>query len=195
MTLENVNWGDSSRDGLRKNTQTGTFPYLETSHGVLSEAYAIVQYLASTYNKDLLGKNEWEQAQVNQWVQFAHWEINRYSKSLVYPIFGFYEYNNEEGAKALSEIKQWLKNLDNHLEGKDYIVGDAYTIADLEVFFALRGYFQLVFPEDVRKTLSNISSWFNKLSLNEHIVKSYGRTLLCKSSQPYPKLSSGFVIY
>ena len=191
--MENVNWHDSSRDQLKKSTQTGTFPYLKTEHGALSEAYAIVHYLAATYNKALLGANEWEQAQVNQWVQFAHCEISRYSKALVYPIFGFYEYNSAEGSRALSEIKEWLKNLDKVLDAKDHIVGDSYTLADLEVFFALRGYFQLVFPEEVRKTLPNVTAWFNKLASNAHVVASYGRTLLCKVPQPYPKASSALV--
>jgi len=166
---------------------------LDTPNGTLSEAYAIVQYLAATFNKTLLGSNDWEVALVNQWVQFAHWEITRYSKALLYPIFGFFEYNSAEGAKALAEIKEWLKNLDKHLDGNDFIVGDSYTIADLEVFYALRGYFQLIFTEDVRKGFANLTVWFTKLAANQHIVNSYGRTLLCKVAQPYPKPSSGLV--
>lgn len=149
--------------------------------------------MAATYNKALLGSNDWEQALVNQWVQFAHQEITRYSKSIIYPIFGFYEYNSVQATKDLAEIKEWLKNLDKHLDGSDFIVGNAYTIADLEVFYAIRGYFQMVFTEDVRKGLPNLTSWFSKLAANPHIVSSYGRTLLCKVAQPYPKLTSGLV--
>ncbi len=166
---------------------------METSNGTLAEAYAIVQYLAATYNTALLGTNEWEQALVNQWVQFAHWEVTRFSKALLYPIFGFFEYNKAEGAKALSELKEWLKNLDKHLDNRDFVVGDAYTVADLELFYALRGYFQLIFTEDVRKGFANLTAWFTKLAANAHVVSAYGRTLLCKVAQPYPKPSSGLV--
>lgn len=166
---------------------------METPNGSLSEAFAIVQYLAATYNKALLGANDWEQALVSQWVQFAHWEITRFSKALLYPIFGFYEYNSAEGAKALGELKDWLKNLDKHLDNRDFIVGDAYTLADLEVFYALRGYFQMIFTEDFRKGFANLTAWFTKLAANAHVVACYGRTLLCKVAQPYPKLSAGHV--
>jgi len=39
----------------------------------------------------------------------------------------------------------------------------------------------------------NVTAWFTKLAANEHMVSSYGRTLLARVAQPYPKLSSGLV--
>lgn len=193
VELENVNWGDKSRAELRKNSQTGTFPYLHTPHGVLSEAYAIVQYIAANYNKALLGANAWEEALVNQWVQFSHLEILRHSKYTIYHLFGFYEYNATEANKSIAEVKESLQYLNAQLEGKSYIVGESYTLADLELFFALRAYFQLLFTEDVRKNIQNVTNWFTTLAANEHIVAAYGRTLLAKVAQQTPKVEKTLV--
>lgn len=153
-----------------------------------------MQFLASQNTKTLLGATEWEQAQVNQWVQFAQWEITRYNKSLVYPLFGFYEFNSAEAEQSLREIKEWLKNLNNHLSGRTYVVGDNVTLADLELFYALRGYYQLVFPEEVRNNLlPNVTAWFLRLAANENLVSAYGRTLLCKVPQQAPNVEKTLV--
>jgi elongation factor 1-gamma len=46
-----------------------------------------------------------------------------------------------------------------------------------------------VFVEEIRNNvLPNITAWFVKLANNEHLVKVYGRTLLCKVPQKAPKV-------
>ncbi len=161
---------------------------MKTPHGTLSEAYAICKYFTNQ-NNSLFGSDEFDRAQINQWVEFAHNEINRYSKALIYPLFGFAPFSKEESDAAMKELKEWLKILNAQLNGRDFIVGDAYTMADLEVFFSLRAYFQLVFPEELRKKLfPDVSAWFAKLAVNPFMVQSYGRTLLCKVPQKAPKV-------
>jgi glutathione S-transferase len=181
--MENVKWGAPQRDELKKKSSTESFPFLETKEGVVSEAYAIIQYLAATYNDKLNGSNKWETAQVNQWVQFAQQEITRNNKGLIYPILGFTEYNAAEAQRSLKDVLQWVKVLDAQLAGKSFIVGNEYTLADLEMFFPLRFYFQLVFPEEIRNLMPNVTAWFTKLMVNSHIMTCYGRTVLCKVHQ------------
>ena len=184
ITVENINWGDSQREVLKRNSFTSTFPYLHTPNGILSESYAIIQYLVNNYNQKLLGENDWEKAQVDQWVEFAQLELSRFSKDLVYPILGFTEYNKEKSTQALKEIKEWIKILDNHLIGKNYIVGNSYTLADLELFLILKNYFQFFFVEEIRKILfPNVTSWLIILASHDNMLSTYGRTLLCKAPQ------------
>lgn len=188
VELENVNWGAAERANLKSNTTTGTFPYLVTKDGNLSEAYAICQYLAANFNEKLNGSNKWENAQVNQWVQFAHIEIGKNNKAVVYPLLGFYAYNAAEAQAASTEVVQWVKVLDAHLAGKSYVVGNGITMADLELFYVLRFYMQLHFAEETRKHFPNVVAWFTSLMVNPHIVRSYGRTLLCKVQQVAPQI-------
>ena len=161
---------------------------METSNGVLSESLAISYYLAETYKPALLGANSWEKSQVSQWVQYAANEIARFNKALIYPLFGFATYNKEEADQASKDIKEYLKVLNKHLEGKQFVVGNSITLADVELFNAVRGYFVFVIVEEQRKNLyPNIVSWFNQLASNESLVKAFGRTVLCKVPQKAPK--------
>lgn len=187
VVLENIHWNNSAREHLKLHSETQTFPYIETNHGTISESFAIIKFLANSYNKSLFGHNEFEKAQINSWVEFAHHEISRHAKYILYPIFGFYEYHKEEADNALKELMEWLRTLNKHLKGKHFMVGGQYTIADIELFYALRGYFQLVFSEDIRrKIIPNITAWFIKLASHPHMIESYGRTLLCKVPQKPP---------
>ena len=67
----------------------------ETEEGNLSEANAILFYFAQKYKKDLLGQNIFENAKINQWIQFSSIEINRCLKEIIYPIFGWKEFCKE----------------------------------------------------------------------------------------------------
>lgn len=189
LTSENVNWGDSSRDALKLKTQTSTLPYLETSQGIISESLAISYFIAETYKPELLGANSWEKALVGQWVQFAANEIARFNKTLIYPIFGFSTAEKTEVDTANKELKEFLKVLDKHLQGKSFAVGNSITLADVELFNAVRAYFTLAIVEEQRKNLyPNILKWFNSLSTNSALVKAFGRIVLCKVPQKAPKV-------
>ena len=59
---------------------TITFPFLETKEGNISETNFILFYLAKQYKKNLLGKNSFENAKINQWIEFATCEINNCQK-------------------------------------------------------------------------------------------------------------------
>jgi elongation factor 1-gamma len=191
VELENVNWGAPQREELRKNASTGTFPYLVTPNGVLSEAYAIVKYLLSTYNSSMLGNSAFERSQVNQWVEFSQQELMRHNKNVVYPILGFTQFNKEESDKSLKEVKEFLRIVNTQLTGKKYLTGSKLTVADLELFFVLRFYFTLVFAEDIRKNVfPNVTNWFVALAAEPQMVAAYGRTLLCKTPQKAAKVEA-----
>ncbi len=72
--------------------------------------------------------------------------------------------------------------MDKHIEGKDYFVGNQATLADVYLFAGLRGFFQFVYVEDVRKNLfPNLTKWFVRQAGEAHALKAYGRTVLCKT--------------
>lgn len=162
---------------------------MQTPHGILSEINAINHYLAEAYNTSLLGSNAFEKGQVKQWIEFANLEVGRNNKALIYPLFGFYEYNKTEADHATKDLKEQLTVLNKHLEGKSFLVGNSLTLADATMFYNLRPYFQLVFVEDQRKKLyPNITTWFNSLANSEAAVRSFGRTVLCKVPAKHPKV-------
>ena len=182
VTLENIAWDETEkRKELVTKTPTGTFPYLETEHGVLSESKAIEYYIAETYKPELLGANPFEKAQVKQWIDFATAEIYRCSRDIIYPIFGWAKSDKESTDKSNKALKDYLKTVDNHLKGKKYFVGEKVTLADVVMFQVLRFYFQVHFVEGMRKNvIPNITAWFTALMATPEAVKVFGRTILCK---------------
>jgi len=163
-------------------TPTTTFPYLETKDGNIAETNAILFFLAQKYKKDLLGNNMFETAKINQWIEFATCELNQCQKELIYPIFGWKEYNKESSNKKNEDLKKFLKILENELTNKLFIVGNKMTLADIVLFRYLRFFMIFLFPEGMRnKILPNLTKWFENIMKTNEAIRAYGRTLLCKT--------------
>ena len=174
VELQNVDWEDAeTRKTLTPKSPTGTFPFLETTEGILSESRAIENYLALKHRPELLGENDYEKAQVRQWSDFAIFEIGYCAKEIVYPIFGWKNYCKESADKANNRLKEFMRTLDAHLKDKDFVMGSRLTLADVTLFRELKYFFQLVFPKGLR---------------DKEVKKVYGKILLCNQPlKPFVK--------
>ena len=181
VELQNVDWEDAeTRKTLTPKSPTGTFPFLETTEGILSESRAIENYLALKHRPELLGENDYEKAQVRQWSDFAIFEIGYCAKEIVYPIFGYKNYCKESADKANNRLKEFMRTLDAHLKDKDFVMGSRLTLADVTLFRELKYFFQLVFPKGLRdKVFPNATKWFQRMAETEEVKKAYGKILLC----------------
>jgi len=182
VEVENIGWeAQDKRKELKAVIPTGTFPYLQTAQGNIGECMAIIQYLAEAHKPELLGANAFEKAQVRSWVEFACVEVQRNNKALIYPLFGFMEFDKVAADAATVEIKGHFDTLNKQLAGKTYLVGSSATIADIVLFNHMRFYYQFVLVEAQRKNIyPNLTAWFVNLANGEHAIKAYGRTVLCK---------------
>jgi len=180
--FENIDLADTeTRKSLVTKTPTSTLPLLETEEGNLSETNAILFYFAQKYKKDLLGKDAFENAKINQWIEFASCEINRSHKAIINPIFGWNGFCKDSFDKENNKIKDYLKILEKELNGKNYLVGNRITLADIVLFRYLRFFMMLHFPDGMRKKLlPHTSKWFEGIMNTKEAVKAYGRTVLCK---------------
>ena len=181
--FENIELEDiETRNNYASKTPTTTFPFLETTEGNISETNAILFYLAQKYKKDLLGKNIFENAKINQWIEFATCEINNCQKSLIYPIFGWKEFSKEKAEKESTKLKGYLNILEKELTNKDYLIGNRSTLADIILFRYIRFFMMLYFPEGMRKNLlPNVTKWFENIMKTSEAIKAYGKTILCKT--------------
>ena len=188
VELQNVDWSDTeTRKTLSPKSPTGTFPFLETEEGVLSESKAIEFYLAEKYKPELLGKDDLEKAQVRQWVDFASFELGDCAQKLVYPIFGWKPYCKESADEAKFRLREFMKALDQQVKGKRYAFGEQLTLADISLFNKLKFFFQLVFPKSLReKVFPNVNDWFLRVLNTPETDKVYGNVLLCAQPlKPY----------
>lgn len=115
----------------------GLTPVLQDGDTVIWEASAINLYLAGKANSNLLGRTQPEKLEVLQWMFWAgeHWRI--FSTLL------FNEWAGEKFAGksrddaivelAMTNIRNAAKVLDSHLTTRRFIVGDALTLADIDI--------------------------------------------------------------
>jgi elongation factor 1-gamma len=104
-------------------------------------------------------------------------------------VFGWGDMSKETQDYAVKQLKDTLKVANKHLEGKTYLVGSNITLADFELFAIVRFLYTLIIVEEVAKNLlPNVTAWFHNLASNEHLLKTYGRSLICKVPQKAPKI-------
>ena len=179
----NVDLSDlKTRNSLVLKTPTTTLPFLETENGNISQSTAIEFFLCSKYKPELLGNTEFEKSLVNQWIEFASCEINRCLKSIIYPIFGWSSFCKDKAEKEKTNLKNYLKILENNFKKNTYIAGKNMTLADIILFRYLRFFMMFHFPEGMRKSLLPLTTkWFESIMNSNEAKKAYGRTILCKN--------------
>ena len=122
-----------------------------------------------------------QKAKVRQWIDFASFELGNCAKEIIYPILGRKEYNKKFADSAKSKLNKFMKILEKQINEKKYILGDTITLADVSLFRHLKLFFQLVFPEGMRKYFfPKVNTWFTTISNSPEVKKVYGKVLLCE---------------
>lgn len=110
----------------------GYVPFLVLDDGrTLSEGPAIVQYLADQApDKKLAPPNgTFERSQLQQWLNLIGTELHKGFG----PFFGG-PANDEFKAAAKEKLMKRLAFVDEHLAGKDYLLGSQFSVADAYLF-------------------------------------------------------------
>jgi glutathione S-transferase len=138
VELKKVNLKDKVVEGgadFRKINSKGYVPALELDNGqVLSEGPAIVQYLADLKPESGLAPKAGspERYKLQEWLNFITTEIHKGFSPLFKP-------NTPEEYKKI--VRENLAGrfdwLNQQLEGKDYLTGKSFTVADAYLFTVL----------------------------------------------------------
>lgn len=127
------------RDYLEVN-RLGTVPYFVDGETEMTESSAICQYLVDRYQRYDFGLRP-EHAEYGAYLNWLH----HADATLTFPQtitmrYYFLEPTPEKQAVA-DDYAKWyiarLRRLDAHLEAKEYLVDDRFTIADIAVGYAL----------------------------------------------------------
>jgi glutathione S-transferase len=147
----------------------GTVPYLVLANGRgIGESNAMLWYLAE--GTPLMPSDAFHRAEVLQWMFFEQASLEPF----ISPARFFLSIVPARRAEREKEIPVWqergrrgLERLDKHLSGREFIVGDRYTIADISLFgythVAAEGGFEMAdFPAVV--------DWFGRVAATPGFV-------------------------
>ncbi|HXU72675.1 MAG TPA: glutathione S-transferase family protein [Polyangia bacterium] len=153
-------------DFLRLNAN-GTVPVLVDGDYVLTESRAIMQYLATKKPESgLLPADERGRADVTRW-QF--WDSSHFSPQLgtlafqrvLKAAFGMGPPDAAKVEEALVSFRRFAAVLNQQLDGRRYVVGDAMTIADLTLASSLMYAKQADAP---LHEFPHVQAWFSRIS-------------------------------
>ncbi|WP_439817094.1 glutathione S-transferase N-terminal domain-containing protein [Zavarzinia sp. CC-PAN008] len=120
-----------TRDGedFRRVNPTGQVPALVTGEGdILTEGTAILQYLADQAPQAGLApaSGTLDRARLHQWLNFIATEVHKAVFAMIFNPAS----PPEAKAFARSLLPLRYDRLSRHLEGRDYLVGEGFTVAD-----------------------------------------------------------------
>ena len=110
----------------------GSVPVLELTDGKrLTEGPAIVQYIADQAPQTKLApaNGTWERYRLQEWLNFITSELHKGFSPLFNP-------KSPEEAKTLAreKLNERLKWVDEQLQGKSYLMGETFSVADGYLF-------------------------------------------------------------
>ncbi len=132
--------GEHRRPEFLKINPAGKLPVLVDGDLVLNESVAIVLYLAEKYpDRGFIPKDLTQRAQLHRWLLFTATELEqplwRITRNTV--LYAESERQPSDVAIASREFREMAAVLEEHMRGRQFVVGDAVTVADFVLAYTL----------------------------------------------------------
>ncbi len=171
----NIREGEHLKDAYKAINSRCTIPALEMDDGtVLTEGDAILRYLEEKFpEKPLFGNTPEERGVVNNWLHISDIDgfvavaealRNSNERFAGRAITGA---RNADQIPALAErglarIGYYFEDLDKQLEGRSYIAGDTYTVADISAMIVVD--FAKMAGQNIPASCANVARWHADVS-------------------------------
>lgn len=138
-------------------------PTISDDGFVLWESNAIVRYLSAKHGGTLYPENPQQRADADRWMD---WQLGTLWVALRPVFLGLIRTPPEERDEAAIETARkrtaatW-DILENHLEGRDYALGDAFTMADIPLGVSIYRWLQLPIE---RPPIPNLETYHERLA-------------------------------
>ena len=154
-------------------------PTLKDDDLVVWESNACVRYLARTYGTGSLWPDDPATlAEADMWMEWQRSDISNAFFPLFQMIVRGLPTTPEKTARAVAGCARCFSQLDVQLSGRDYICGDALTMADIVIGAMAYRYMTLAIE---RPVLANMDAWYarlaNRPSYQKHVMIEYGSNL------------------
>ncbi|HEY1929517.1 MAG TPA: glutathione S-transferase family protein [Caulobacteraceae bacterium] len=170
--------GENRKDAYKALNPSGTTPALETDEGViLAEITTICEYLEELHpNPPLIGTTPMQRAETRMWMR-------RIDLGILEPMANGFRYSQglqmfkdrmrcipqaaEELKVCAREKLEWL---DDKIAGRQWIVGDRFTLADIALYAFLDFGAQVGQPLEAKNT--NIAAWQERVKVRPSVAAS-----------------------
>ena len=126
-----VAWEDQKKPGFLAINPNGKFPGFADGDLKLFESLAINLYMAKKYSTGALYPTGIEdEARTFQWTLWAATEVEPNALPSLLVALG-YSQDTAGAAAAAEKLKPALKVLDDHLKDHEFLVGNTFSVADL----------------------------------------------------------------
>jgi elongation factor 1-gamma len=160
----------------------GKLPVLETPSGEkIFSCYAAARFIAGLRrDTGLTGNSPVEAASVDVWIDFAAQELELPACAWFYPVAGYMPFSKTSYEKSKVDLAKALQVLNEHLNGKAYLVGNQITLADIVVASTLLYPFKLVADPSYLKHFGNVLKWFTNCVSQEEFQQIVGQVTMCQ---------------
>jgi glutathione S-transferase len=145
----------------------GQVPYLELDDGeVIAETVSICRYFEELHpSPPLFGKTPLERAKVDMWVRRIEFQLGRPIAMFwvhAHPLTAGPHQHKDFGESNRPHTEAAMRWLDRELEGRDYIAGDDFTVADIVALSTIdfAAFIGLGLPDDCAR----LSAWHGRVS-------------------------------
>ena len=169
MVPVNMMRGENQTEDYLKKNSLGRMPLLEFDDGTtISESIAICRYIEGTHpSPALMGSGALESATIDMWQRRMEFEF-------ILPIISIFRHTAEMWKGRFVQIpevaeqeriavKARMEWLNKELDGKQFIVGGDYTVADITAqcaFVMAKAALDIRIPED----LENLNGWWARVT-------------------------------
>ena len=166
---------------------------LDTPTGPLFESNAIARYVARLRpDAGLYGASFYQQAQVDQWIDFSANELEPARGVWLYTVLGALPSNNPKPVQeAKKDVEAALKVLDSHFLHNTFLVGQGVTLADIAVFTALLEPYAKLFSPQLQKQFPNLLRWFNTIANQPEVSAVVGKVTFADAEAQPAKAAGG----
>ncbi len=158
----------------RKLNPNGRVPVIEDGNFVLWESNSIMRYLAMKYGGETIyPKDPATRASIDRWLD---WQLAVVVPADVPVFMGTIRTPKEKHDKAaiaagVTRLAEVMTILDGQLKGKQYLVADRFSLADIALGIMAHRFFANSFIE--RPELANLKTWYERLrpraSFKQHV--------------------------
>jgi len=124
---------------MKKIHPLGKAPAVEIDDAVMAESGAIVEFLVDRYGEGRLSPDR-ASASYGHYIEMMHYPEGSFSMPVVFPLFiGAFGVQNEAfQGYAQQQIALQLDYVSGLLKGRNYLIDNRFTAADLQITFILQ---------------------------------------------------------